>query len=54
MFIIVLSIQVVTKTRQNSDNMISDPGGVGGGVGYFLVKDYWGCASGWDRIFTLD
>ena len=23
------------------------PGGV-----YFLVKDYWGCAAGWGRIFT--
>ena len=20
--------------------------------GYFLVKDYWGCAAGWGRIFT--
>ena len=20
--------------------------------GYFLVKDYWGCATGWGRIFT--
>ena len=19
---------------------------------YFLVKDYWGCAAGWGRIFT--
>ena len=24
----------------------------GGGRGYFLVKDYWGCAAGWSRIFT--
>ena len=24
----------------------------GGGGGYFLVKDYWGCAAGWGRIFT--
>ena len=22
------------------------------GGGYFLVKDYWGCAAGWGRIFT--
>ena len=22
------------------------------GKGYFLVKDYWGCAAGWGRIFT--
>ena len=20
--------------------------------GYFSVKDYWGCAAGWGRIFT--
>ena len=20
--------------------------------GYFLVKEYWGCAAGWGRIFT--
>ena len=24
----------------------------GGGGGYFLVKDYRGCAAGWGRIFT--
>ena len=24
----------------------------GRGGGYFLVKDYWGCADGWSRIFT--
>ena len=24
----------------------------GGGGGYILVKDYWGCAAGWSRIFT--
>ena len=23
-----------------------------GGGGYFLVKDYWGCAARWGRIFT--
>ena len=28
------------------------PGGWGGGGGYFLVKDYWGCAAGWGHIFT--
>ena len=22
------------------------------GGGYFLVKDYWGCAAGWGRVFT--
>ena len=22
------------------------------GGGYFQVKDYWGCAAGWGRIFT--
>ena len=22
------------------------------GEGYFLVKDYWGCATRWGRIFT--
>ena len=22
------------------------------GGGYFPVKDYWGCAAGWGRIFT--
>ena len=22
------------------------------GRGYFLVKDYWGCAAGWGHIFT--
>ena len=27
-------------------------GGGGGAEGYFLVKDYWGCAAGWGRIFT--
>ena len=25
-----------------------------GGGGYLLVKDYWGCAAGWGRIFTTD
>ena len=25
--------------------------GLGGG-GYFPVKDYWGCATGWGHIFT--
>ena len=29
-------------------SMEDDPGG----GGYFLVKDYWGCAAGWGRIFT--
>ena len=24
----------------------------GGGGGHFQVKDYWGCAAGWGRIFT--
>ena len=24
----------------------------GGGGGNFLVKDYWGCAAEWGRIFT--
>ena len=22
------------------------------GGGCFLVKDYWGCAAGWGRVFT--
>ena len=30
-----------------SEIFVSVPGG-----GYFLVKDYWGCAAGWGRIFT--
>ena len=30
-------------------SFIRDPSCPGG---YFLVKDYWGCAAGWGRIFT--
>ena len=31
--------------------LLIEPGGRGGGEGYFLVTDLWGCAAGWGRIF---
>ena len=44
------SLRAVVKTMVDKPSVYTIPE-LGRG-GYFLVKDYWGCAAGWGRIFT--
>ena len=42
----VVGVLVITHDWNESSPGLQCPGV------YFLVKDYWGCAAGWGRIFT--
>ena len=43
----LLIIQIAHNIQSQRPGRHSNPPG-----GYFLVKDYWGCAAGWGRIFA--
>ena len=45
-------VKVVGFFYKDQKFEVNSPGSRRGG-GYFLVKDYWGCAAGWGRIFTI-
>ena len=44
----------ITVSIGRSFVIVHPTGGINtpSGGGYFLVKDCWGCAAGWGRIFT--